>query len=87
MMPRECAVPEYARIFVSFFETGRAQTLADATGLFEEYRHREKMESLARQQVAAANAARDAAIYAAEQSIRASASANTAARNSMYNNR
>lgn len=94
MMPRDCSMPENARLFVSFFETGRAQTLGDAVGLYDEYKHREKMEALANQQIAASNAAVNAAMYAAEQSInamnaanRATNAANRASMNSMYNNK
>ena len=52
-MPKDCMYPPYARVFVEYFERGRAQTIPDGWSLFEEYMHREKMEGIAQNQLSA----------------------------------
>lgn len=51
LMPKECIDPQYARIFISYLETGQANTLPQAWQLFEQHVHRERMERLAREQL------------------------------------
>ena len=60
-MPAECIDPRHARMFISYFEQGRAQSLGQATGLFEEYIHRVHLEQAAQDQLNAQRyTARDA---------------------------
>lgn len=94
LCPAECAVPQYLRIFVSYFENGRADSMKEALGLFEEHMHRERMETAANQQLqaalaaqAAANAAAAAANNAAATAAQAKNSADWAAYQARYVNK
>lgn len=93
VLPQECVFPRYMRLWVSYFETGRANSMADAYALFENHLHREKMEANANAQLAAAlsaeqaaHAAYSAASQAAATAQQAKNSADWAAYNSRYNN-
>lgn len=56
LMPYDCFDPSHARVFVGYFETGRASTIPEALNLFEEYMHRYRMEQAAKEQLAQADA-------------------------------
>ena len=91
--PKECLYPRYLRIFVSYFEDGRADSLKEAYALFDEMLHREKMEGMAQEQVrhaqaaeSAAYAAMNAANQAAADASRAKNSADWAAFNTRFKN-
>lgn len=79
--PEQCWKPQYLRIFVSYFEYGRADSLKEAYALFDEMLHREKMEGLAHEQVRHAQAA-EAAAYAAMNSANQAAADASRARSS-----
>lgn len=73
--PKECANPAYLRVFVSYFEDGRADNLKEAYALFEEKLHRDKMEGHAQTQTQAALATEAAARAAASAAASAATSA------------
>lgn len=87
MCPKVCNDPEYMRIFVSYFENGRATNLNEATNLLETFMHRQEMRNLAQQQVYAAQdaaAAAQRAESAANAAASAARSAETQARQASY---
>ena len=82
--PRECVNPQYMRLFVSYFENGRADTMKEAWNLFDEYIHRERLEQMAADQVTAARAAQYAAERAATTASEAKSAADSAALYARY---
>ena len=50
-MPAECLHPAYARVFIDYLESGRADTLREAQHRFDDYLYREPMESAVREQL------------------------------------
>ena len=76
---RECKLPNEIRIFVHYFESGRADTLKEAKNLFAQERHQAHMEQLSQEQIAAAAATRRAAERAESAALSASAQASIAA--------
>ena len=79
--PQECSSPAHMRMFVSYFEDGRASNLKEARNLFDQYMHRLRMEEAAQAQVAASQAAANAA-YDAMVAANNAASAAQQAKNS-----
>lgn len=75
----ECYNPELVRQFISYFESGRADTLKEAKNLFAQAQQQKHMEALSREQIAASNAARRAAERAESAAHTASAAASNAA--------
>ena len=51
LMPEPCYQPRYARIFIGYLESGRADSAKEAWSLFEEMLHREQMEDMAAEQL------------------------------------
>ena len=78
LFPKQCLYPRYTRIFVSYFEDGRADSLKEAYALFDEMLHREKMEGMAQEQVRHAQAAESAAYAAMNAANQAAADASRA---------
>lgn len=78
LFPKQCLYPRYTRIFISYFEDGRADSLKEAYALFDEMLHREKMEGLAQEQVRHAQAAESAAYAALNAANQAAADASRA---------
>lgn len=76
--PEQCWKPRYLRTFVSYFESGRADSLKEAYALFDEMLHREKMEGLAHEQLRHAQAAESAAYAAMNAANQAAADASCA---------
>lgn len=65
MCPKECKDPNYLRLYISYFETGRADSLKEARAIFDEHLHRERMEQMVSNQLRATIAAYEAAERAA----------------------
>lgn len=84
VFPKECVGARHLRIFVSYYEDGRADNLKEGYALFEEMLHREKMEGLAQEQVRSAHAAEAAANRAASDAAAAKSAADSAAYWSRY---
>lgn len=83
--PPEANCPENLRVFIKFFEDGRASNMKEAWNLFDEYIHRQRMENAANAQVAAARVAAIAAENAAFTAQQAKNSADRAAYNANNN--
>lgn len=62
----ECNTPQELRMFIGYFESGRADSLKEAKNLFAQERHQLQMQKLTREQIAASEAARQAAERAEE---------------------
>lgn len=77
--PKECMDERYLRIFVSYYEDGRADSLKEGYALFEQMLYRERMEGHAQEQVRAARAAEAAANRAAADAASAKSAADNAA--------
>ncbi|MBQ7876617.1 MAG: hypothetical protein IJ316_04930 [Clostridia bacterium] len=76
--PNECKNPENMRVFVNFFETGRARNLNEAKNLFDEYMYRKNMQDIAKQQMQYSFDARTAAYEARAAAERAATNASNA---------
>ena len=73
----ECENPQEFRMFVGYFESGRADSLKEAKNLFAQERHQIQMQKMTQEQIAASEAAR----MAAERAENAANSAVIAAQN------
>ena len=71
--------PAYLRTFISYFESGRVQTLNEARAMFETYMHRLRLEQKADLQLDAAIATRNAALSAANAAQNAASASQNAA--------
>lgn len=78
MCPTECSEPRYMRLYISFLETGRADTLKEAKNLFDEHLHRERLEQNVTAQIEMSRKAYEAAERAYEAAERATDAAHDA---------
>lgn len=60
LIPPNALDPSHIRIIMSYFETGRVKTMAEALPLIEQQLHREEMERLQKEQITATEEARKA---------------------------
>ena len=78
---RDCKNPRTMRQFISYFESGRAETLKEAKNLLAQEQHQGRLEELSKEQIITAENARQAAERAAR-NAQSAASAAAAAQTS-----
>ena len=79
MCPNECSDPKYMRLYISYLETGRADTLKEARNIFDEHLYRERMERKITEQIDMSRQAYEMAERAADAAYAARNAANYAA--------